>query len=325
MSAARSASVRWALVGLVGSVALIALKGLGYVVTGSAAMLSDALESLVHLVTSSFALYAVWLGGLPRDANHPYGHGKVEYLSAAVEGVLVLVAGVGVAIIGVRRLAAPVELPSMWLGAGFSLAAALIALLLGQLLLRAGRRLNSPTLEADGVHIRADALTSFGAFFGLAVVALTGWVVLDALIALGLGLWLIWHGGVVVRAAVGGILDEVRPGLLDRIGQSLLVAREPGWILPHATKVHRLGQAVHIDLHLVFPRYWPLERAHAASHAAADAIRREFGDETDVMVHLESCEPTNCVACDVDDCPVRSAASDGIGDWRGSWISRRLR
>ena len=323
--AARRPTGRWALLGLVASIALIVLKGVGYLVTNSAAMLSDALESLVHLVTSSFALYAVWLSEQPRDDNHPYGHGKIEYVSAGIEGALVLAAGVGVAAVGVKRLLFPVELPDLHIGAAFSLASAVVALAVGRAIANAGTRLRSPTLEADGLHLSSDAMTSFGAFAGIVAVAVTGWTAIDALLAIGLGGWLVVHGAGVVRASLGGLLDEASPELVERLAATLWGRREAGWILPHAAKIHRLGQDLHIDLHLVFPRYWTLEAAHHASHLAADAVRDEFGPSTEVMVHAESCEPSDCVACDVVECPVRAAPGSADGPWTGPWIARRLR
>lgn len=304
---------------------LMGIKLVGYLVTGSAAVLADALESSIHIVTSGFALFAVWLSSRPGDQNHPYGHGKVEYLSAALEGLLVLLTGAAIVGVGIKRLIAPVELPALEIGAAVELLAALIALAAGTALVRAGRAIDSPTIEADGVHIRADSMTSFGGMFGVILVAVTGHLWIDALVAILLGVFLLYSGAGVVRTAVGGLMDEVNPGLMEKIADTMLEVRVEGWITPHAAKVHRLGQAFHLDLHLVFPRYWSLADAHTASHEMQDALRARFDDRVEVMIHNEPCIDTNCQFCDVVSCPIRTAEFSGEFRYSAADIAQRTR
>lgn len=303
----------------------MAIKFVGYLVTGSAAVLSDALESSVHIVTSGFALFAVWLSSQPGDQNHPYGHGKVEYLSAGLEGVLVAMTGLVVVGIGVKRLVAPVPLPDIEIGAAVELVAAIIAMIGGTMLVRAGRNIDSPTIEADGLHIRSDAITSFGALAGVVLVAVTGEVWIDAVVALLLGAFLAVSGWRIVRGAVGGLMDEVNPQLMADIAETMREVRNPGWITPHAAKVHRLGQAFHLDLHLVFPRYWSIEQAHAASHEMQDALRSRFDDRVEVMLHNEPCVDDNCRFCDLADCPLRAAEFAGDLRFSAEDVIRRVR
>lgn len=317
--------IRWAAIGLGLSIALITLKFAAYALTGSAAILSDALESGINVVTSGFALFAVWLAAQPRDENHPYGHGKVEYVSAAIEGVLVATAGVGVVLVAVRRLVQPAPLANLDLGMALTVVVALIALVGGTALVAAGRRYESPTLEADGAHIRADAFTSFGAFFSTLLVHWTGLVWIDAVAAFLLGLLLVVSGVRVLRRGVGGLMDEAVPQLLDQIASVLLDTREPGIIAPHAVKVHRLGQFVHIDLHLVLPRFWALERGHDVSHRIEDALREQFGARTEVMLVYEPCTSQSCSYCDLEDCPVRAEPFARPLPWTGAQIAQRRR
>lgn len=325
MSAAHRSSVRWAIGGLAVSLLLIVIKFYGYFLTQSATVLSDAMESSVHVITSSFALFAVWLSAQPGDRNHPYGHGKVEYLSAGLEGGLVLLAGVGIIGIGIKRLLFPVELPYLYLGAMVELIAAVIAFIAGSALMRAGRKNESPTLEADGIHIRSDAFTSFAGFVGVALTQATGLRWIDPALAVVLGVFLIVSGSRVAWSAVGGLLDEWDPALLARISRVFRAVREPAWIAPHAVKVHRLGAAIHIDMHVVFPRYWPLERAHDACHVLIDGLRDEFGERTEPMIHAEACTDLNCALCDHPDCPIRANAFQGLPEWTPDRISRRQR
>ena len=320
-----SSALKWAVFGLVISLVLMAIKFVGYLVTGSAAVLSDALESSVHIVTSGFALFAVWLSAQPGDQNHPYGHGKVEYLSAGLEGVLVLMTGVAAAAIGVKRLIVPVPLPDIEIGAAVELIAAVIAMTSGTLLVRAGKSMDSPTIEADGAHIRADAITSSGALVGVVLVAVTEEVWIDAVVALLLGVFLVVSGWRIVRSAVGGVMDEVNPDLMESIASTMREVRSPGWIIPHAAKVHRLGQAFHLDLHLVFPRYWSIDQAHTASHEMQDALRARFDDRVEVMLHNEPCVDDNCRFCDLQDCPIRTAEFGGDLRFSAEDVIRRVR
>lgn len=316
-------SIRWAFAGLGLSVVLIVIKLVGYLLTNSTAVLADALESSVHLVTSTFALYAVWLSAQPNDRNHPYGHGKVEYLSAGLEGALVAFTGFAVVAISTHRFLNPVALPEAPLGAAVELIAALLAFAGGTALARAGRRNDSPTIEADGIHIRSDALTSFAGFLGVGLVAVTGHVWIDSLAALLLGFYLVYAGFGVVRNAIGGLMDEAKPALLERIVTLLEETREPGWLTPHAMKVHRLGQSFHFDLHIVFPRYWELSRAHDACHRITDALQAEFGERTESMIHAEPCTDGHCPRCDVEDCPIRKAPRTIDRVWTVETIAER--
>lgn len=310
---------------MVVSISLMFIKLLAYGLTGSAAVLSDALESTIHIVTSGFALFSVWLAAQPRDSNHPYGHGKVEYLSAAVEGTLVAVAGVGILVIAVQRLRHPETLARLDEGLVLSLIAGIVSFATGWLLIRAGKHHESPALEADGVHLRADAFTTAGGIVSLFLVRLTGLVWIDTAIAIILALWLLVNGFMVVRRAVGGLMDEAVPELLDRVAGVLNGSRAEGWVDPHNCKIQRLGQVVHIDMHLVLPRFWSLDDAHREAHHAEDAIRDDFGQGTEVMLVFEPCTRSSCKRCDVNDCPVRDAAFEGRITLTGELISRRYR
>lgn len=306
---------RWAIFGLGFNVALTIVKWVAYALTLSAVILSDALESLVNVLSASFVLYAVWLSHKPRDFDHPYGHGKVEYFSAGFEGALVLGAAGAIAAVSVARLIQPIKPHALELGAALELGIAFVTLIGGQLILSAGKRWRSQALEADGVHVRSDAITSFGSFFAVLAVLWTGQLWLDAAVPLIFAVWLGLNGVTVVRRAVGGLMDEADPELLGRIAAALEQLRQPGWLSPHHVKVHRLGPNVHIDMHMVFPAYWSIERVHDASKAIELRLVQEFGALTEVMVHMESCTPKSCSYCDMNDCPIRSHELVRINHW----------
>ena len=293
--------------------------------TGSTAILSDGIETFANLVTSAFAAFATWLGSRPRDADHPYGHGRVEYFSVALEGLLLLVAGVMVAVVAAPRLIDPPDVQGVDVGA---LGMAVIAGLTwagARWLTRTGRALQSPALEADGQHLAADAFTSAGVFVGLVLVHVTGWRILDPLVALLLSGVMLWGASRILRRAVGGLMDEADSALLADIAHVLEKERQPGWLAPHLTRVHRLGQAAHIDLHLVVPRFWSIDSGHDAATSIERAFQARFGQQVETMVHVEPCTPLSCPHCDVAECPVRSAPFVSRLRWTSDTIRRRSR
>src|SRR5215471_2981452 len=196
---------------------LLAAKYQAYRMTGSAAVLSDALESIVNVVAAVFALGGLVFAGRPADRNHPYGHGKIEFFSAAFEGGLIAFASVLVVYGALRSLIRGPEVRQIGVGILIVLASALVNLVLGVYLLRTGRRHRSLTLAADGQHVLADVWTSGGIVLGLGLVNLTGWAWLDPVVALLVALWLMWTGFGLVRHAAGGLLDEEDPALLRRV------------------------------------------------------------------------------------------------------------
>lgn len=318
-------TIGWGRFALCASIILMLAKMGVYVLTGSVAVLSDAIESVVNIATSSFALYAVWLAAQPRDRDHPYGHGRVEYLAEAGEGVAIVVAGLAILVVTFSRGPDSGEMSLTPLGIALVGVIGIVTFVAGTSIMGAGTRLRSPTLRADGEHIRADAITTFGAFIGVLLVYLTGQRWIDMLVAVVLGVWLTFTGVRLLLRASGSLMDAANPELLDGIGQTMEAVREPGWVAPHLARVHHLGQEIHVDLHMVFPRFWSLERAHDASVVLEKALDARYGDGTDLMLHMEACTPISCSYCDLEDCPVRSARFEGLAEWTGEYISATQR
>lgn len=311
---------RWAIFGMGFNLCLTASKWAVYAFTLSAVILSDAIESLVNVLSSGFVLYAVWLSQRPRDVDHPYGHGKVEYFSAGFEGALVLGAACAIAGVSVWRLLEPVQTYRLGWGAALELLIALVTLVVGQAMIRAGTKWESMSLKADGVHIRSDAITSAAAFLGIMAVIFTGKAWLDAAVALLVSVWLIFSGVMVVREAVAGLMDEANPELLDEIAESLESVRQPGWLAPHHVKVHRLGPSVHIDMHMVFPAFWSIEEVHGHTKVIERVLAERFGAQTETMIHMESCTPQSCGYCAIEDCPIRQRPFERKLNWDSAQI-----
>ncbi|MGE3541598.1 MAG: cation diffusion facilitator family transporter [Candidatus Tectimicrobiota bacterium] len=297
------------------SIVLLAVKFTAYHVTGSAAVLSDALESIVNVIASSFALFSVSLSARPPDASHPYGHGRIEFFSAGFEGALIVAAAVAIFWEAIPHLFAPPVLMQLSLGMGLVGAAGAANALLGLYLQHVGRRTQSLALLADGKHLLSDAYTSVGVVLGMILVWLTGWQVLDACIALVVALHILVMGGQLLRQSVARLMDEAEPALLQRIVQAMEAARQPAWIDLHNLRAWRSGPRYHVDFHLTLPRYWDLERGHEVSHEVTSLIQQTQPTPGDVIIHLDPCLPRDCPFCLVTDCPLRAAATQDVRPW----------
>jgi cation diffusion facilitator family transporter len=287
------------------SLGLLGVKFQAYRLTGSTAILSDALESIVNVVAAGFAIAALVFAGRPADRNHPYGHGKMEFLSAAFEGGLIAFAAVLIVYEVVQALLEGVTLRALDVGMAIVLGAGLVNLALGFFLVRTGRRYDSLILVADGRHVLADFYTSVGIVVGLLLVYATGLTWLDPLVALVVALNLMWTGVRVIRQASAGLLDEEDTGLLDR----LLVVLEPhlgqGVIRVHHLRAIRAGRFHHVDAHLVVPEFWTVERSHELAEDLAERVMKELGVEGELVLHTDPCHRIYCRMCDLDGCPVR--------------------
>ncbi len=296
---------RAGLVSLFVSLFLLAAKFEAYRLTGSSAVLSDALESIVNVVAALFGLGSIVFAGRPADRNHPYGHGKIEFFSAAFEGGLIAFAAVLIVYESVQALILGPQLRSLDLGLVIVAGAGVANALLGVFLVRTGRRHSSLALEADGKHVLSDSMTSGGVVLGLLLVKGTGLTWLDPLVACGVALLLFWTGFRLVRTAAGGLLDEEDGVLLRRLVQALGPHVGQGVIHLHALRAMRAGRFHHVDAHLVVPEFWSVERAHHDSDALAAHVMRELGIEGQLVFHIDPCRHAYCRQCDLVECPVR--------------------
>ena len=276
--------------------------------TGSVAVLSDALESTVNIAAAALLVFSMQLAARPADRDHPYGHGKVEFLSAGVEGALIVVAALLIAIEAVGQLLDPQPLHDLNLGlfalAGLSLGNAA----LGAYLVRTGRAAHSLALIADGKHVLADVWTSAGVLGGLALVQLTGFAWLDPVVALAVAANIVREGLRLARSAVRGLMDEADPALLEALAATFARARPPEWIDAHGLRAWRSGAMVHVDLHLVVPRYYDAARLHEVSETVEARLLAGLAEPGEAVVHFDPCGPVHCAGCEMPECHVRGAA-----------------
>jgi cation diffusion facilitator family transporter len=295
------------LLSLVVGSALLAIKYFAYRLTGSTAILSDALESIVNVVAALFALGGLRMAAWPADRNHPYGHGKIEYLSAAFEGGLISFAAVLIVIEAARAFAFGSEIEALDWGICLTLAAGLVNAGLGWYLVRTGERTQSITLIADGKHVLTDFWTSIGVVVGLGLVHVTGLTWLDPTIATVVALNLAYTGWKLVREAAGGLLDEEDRELLRELVESINGQEIHGVIRVHFLRAIRAGSFRHVDAHLVVPEFWPVDRAHAIADELEQRVIDALPGETEIAFHVDPCHREFCSVCDVEPCPIRAA------------------
>ena len=305
MSEDSGVRVRAGAISLVVSILLLAAKYQAYRLTGSTAILSDALESIVNVVAAVFALGGIMFAGRPADRNHPYGHGKIEFFSAAFEGGLIAFAAVVILYEVVLSLVVRLQVRELDTGLLIISGAGLANLALGLFLVRTGRKHQSLTLVADGQHVLSDFWTTVGIVVGLLLVRVTGIWWLDPLVAAVVAVNLMWTGFRLVRHAAGGLLDEEDTLLLNRLLGVLGGHVGQGIIRVHHLRAIRAGRFHHVDAHLVVPEFWSVDRAHEVAEDLADRVIRALGVDGELIFHTDPCHRAYCPMCDLDDCPVR--------------------
>ena len=279
-------SIRLAVGSIAVAVAVFALKLLAWFLTGSLALWSDALESIVNLAASFAALVAVRLAAKPADRAHPYGHHKAEYFSAVLEGTMIIVAALLIARAAWSGIISP-QMPEFTpAGLGVNALAAIVNGIWAFVLIRRGRAMGSPALVADGKHLVADVISSAAVLAGVGLVFATGWAVLDPLLALGVAANILWSGWLLVKASIGGLMDEaVEPETLDRL-RTLIAESAKGAIEAHDVRTRRAGRLTVIDFHLVVPGEMSVSAAHDICDRVEGALRAEVGEAL-IMIHVE--------------------------------------
>ena len=283
----RSSLTRFAWLSIAAAILTIALKAIAYLLTGSVGLLSDAMESFVNLVGAIMALAMLTIAARPADADHAYGHSKAEYFSSGVEGTLILLAAVSIVATAIPRLIDPKPLEQVGIGLGVSVAASLVNLLVARVLLRAGKKHHSITLEANARHLMTDVWTSGGVLAGVGAVALTGWVRLDPVVACLVAANIVWSGVGIVRKSVSGLMDTALPIEDQNKIQKILEPYVQSGIQYHALRTRQSGARQFVSFHVLVPSLWTVERGHQLLEDIETDIRRILPGAT-VFTHLES-------------------------------------
>ncbi|MBK7342209.1 MAG: cation transporter [Saprospiraceae bacterium] len=303
---------RWVLiVGLI----LFVVKVAAWYMTNSVAILTDALESTVNVFSAALGLYSLWLASKPRDANHPYGHGKVEFLSAAVEGTLIGVAGGMIIWEAVHRLLVHEPVSHLDLGLLLVGIAGGFNFLVGMIAKRAGQRNHSIALASSGRHLLSDAYSTGGLIIGLALMLVTGYSWIDATVAIVFGVIILVTGYRILRKSIAGIMDEADEALFSQIDRPSESSQTGCVVDIHNLRIIKYGSILHIDCHLTVPWYFHVQQAHEEVDALEKTVQVEFENRVELFVHTDSCRPSACQLCHLPDCPERQFAFARRVDW----------
>ena len=306
---------RLVLLSFVLSVAIMAAKFYVYFLSGSTTLLTDALESIINVVAASFAYYSIYLASLPKDLNHPYGHGKIEFFASGLEGVLILLASAYIFLHASQHLYASPALSSLDLGMAVSFVSAVINGLLGYYLVQKGRSSHSPALIADGKHLRLDAYNGILVVVALAITYFTNWFWVDSVASFLFAAFMCWQGIHLIRESVAALMDETNPALFEKVTNWVVSNKKAEWIDLHNLRVQQYGGDLHIDCHLTLPRYWDLSRTHEEIHAFEEMLGKLQETHVEIFVHADPCLDECCNHCTISDCAIRKAAFSKTIEW----------
>jgi cation diffusion facilitator family transporter len=282
----RASLTRFAWLSIGAAILTIGLKSGAYMLTGSVGLLSDAIESVVNLVAAMMALAMLTVAARPADESHMYGHSKAEYFASVVEGILILVAAGGIIFTAVQRLLNPRDLEQPGLGLGISVLASLVNLAVSQILLRAGKKHNSITLEADAHHLMTDVWTSVAVIAAIGIVALTKWNILDPIIAILVGINITWTAYQLMRRSVAGLMDaSLPPEEQKQIDEVIAKYRLKG-VEFHALRTRQSASRRFMSVHVLVPGQWTVHDAHHVADDFEGDIRKVL-TETIIYTHLE--------------------------------------
>ena len=287
------------------SVILLVAKFIAYYLTNSVSILTDALESIVNVAAGFIGLYSLYVSAKPRDINHPYGHGKAEFLSAGVEGSLIIIAGFAIIYKSGYNLLYPHPIQHLDKGMILIGITAVINYALGYVSIYRGNKNNSLALIASGKHLQSDTYSTIGIIAGLILIYFTDILWLDSAIALFFAVVIIVTGYRIIRSSIAGIMDEADLGLLKHMVEVLDKNKQENWVDLHNLRVIKYGGQLHVDCHLTVPWYLNVHQAHAEIDKLAALIKKEFGTSIELFVHSDGCLYFQCNICSKHDCHVR--------------------
>ncbi len=297
------------------AVLLFLVKIIAWYLTNSVAILTDTLEYTINVISSFVGLYSLRIASMPRDANHPYGHGKVEFLSAAVEGTLMIASSFLIIFQALGNLVQPHSIVQLDYGIYLVAFTAVINYGMGEYAIRTGKKNSSLALIASGKHLKSDTYATIGIVTGLILIYFTNLVWIDSLVAIIFSIIIVVSGYKILRSSVAGIMDEADEELLEKIIKSLQAARKENWIDMHNLRIIKYGETLHFDCHLTVPWYLNVHEAHKEIDDLADLIKKNFGESVELFVHTDGCLDFSCKICSKSDCKVRVSQFEKKINW----------
>ncbi|MHA4811874.1 cation diffusion facilitator family transporter [Flavitalea flava] len=297
------------------AVLLFGLKIIAYYLTQSVAVLTDALESTVNVIAGFIGLYSLYVASKPRDEDHPYGHGKAEFLSAAVEGSLVIMAGLIIIYESIVNLIHPHTIQKLDKGIILVGITAVINFVVGSISIYKGKKNQSMALVASGRHLRTDTYSTLGIILGLGIILYTKMTWVDGAISILFAGIILYTGYRILRSSIAGIMDEADMQLLEKMIGWLNANRRKNWVDLHNFRVIKYGGLLHVDCHLTVPWYLNVVEAHTEIDALTALIRTEFGEAMEFFVHSDACMDFSCFICTKEDCAVRKHPFEKRIEW----------
>lgn len=303
------------------SIILFIIKIAAWYITGSVAVLTDALESIVNVVAGLIGVYSLYVSARPVDEDHPYGHGKVEFISSAIEGTLITVAGFIIIYEALNNLIHPHAIKKLDYGIVLVLITAIVNYIAGALCIKTGQKNNSLPLISSGKHLQSDTWSTLGIVVGLILILFTGLKWMDSAVAILFSFIIIFTGYKIIRTSVAGIMDEADTALLNKMVQMLNASRKENWIDLHNLRIIKYGSRIHLDCHLTVPWYLNVHEAHKEIDALSDLVKKEYGETVELFVHSDGCLDFSCKICTKTDCTVRQHDFEKKVEWTMGNIS----
>jgi cation diffusion facilitator family transporter len=294
---------------------LFIMKIVAWYLTGSVAILTDALESTVNVVAGLIGIYSLYVSAKPKDTDHPYGHGKAEFLSAAIEGTLISVAGLIIVYEAINNLVHPHPIQKLDYGILIVAATAVINYITGSICINTGKKNNSLVLIASGKHLQSDTYSTIGIIAGLVLLYFVQLWWIDSAVAFIFAFIIMFTGYKIVRTSVAGIMDEADATLLKKLVVTLNTNRKPNWIDLHNLRIIKYGGTIHLDCHLTVPWYMNVHEAHHEIDVLSALVKNEYGESMELFVHSDGCLEFSCRICAKDDCPVRQHPFEKQIEW----------
>ena len=303
------------------SILLLIAKTVAWYITGSVAILTDAFESIVNVVAGLIGVYSLYVSAKPRDQDHPYGHGKAEFISAAIEGSLISIAGLIIIYEALNNLIHPHAIKKLDFGIILVAITGLINYFAGSVCIKTGSKNNSLALISTGKHLQTDTWSTLGIVIGLILILITNLVWIDSAVAILFSLFIIFTGYKILRTSVAGIMDEADTTLLKKMVQTLNASRRDNWIDLHNLRIIKYGSTIHLDCHLTVPWYLNVHEAHKEIDALSSLVKNEYGEAVELFVHSDGCLDFSCKICTKTDCNVRKHAFEKKVEWTMENIS----
>lgn len=313
--------VRAALISLFIGFLMFVMKMTAYLLTNSAAIFSDALESVVHIAATGMAFFSIMLSSQPPDKTHPYGHGKIEYFSAGIEGLLIILAAIFIIYIAVHDIIFGIELAKLDIGIIIITFAGFVNLFLGIYLIKVGKKTNSLTLVADGKHVLTDSVTSIGAIVGIGLVLLTDIEYFDPAFAIFLGANIIFTGYKLLRESFAGLMNESDDSILVKISEIFIANRKDEWIDIHKMRCWKSGDHHFIDFHIIVPFYYTVKDTHRIE-TEIEEILKDSVSNVEAKAHFDFCYEDLCGICGVANCDVRKEKQIRFNHWTKEHLIR---